>query len=107
VILCGVWVSYLNPTYHDSNLQNTTVPTWLEFLQGTTPFNLNIEITDLPTGQLAEATIAGFDSTGRPNSGTLYLDIDANGLGWYIDPTPWNNSEYSQTLTDRLPRHRR
>jgi hypothetical protein len=63
-------------------------------------FNFNIEIADLPTGQLAEANITGFDPTGRPNSGTLYLDTDANGLGWYIDPTPWDNSEFSQTLTD-------
>ena len=85
---------------HNPNLQNTTVPTWLEFLQGTTPFNLNIEITDLPTGQLAEANIIGYDPTGRPNAGTLYLDTDANGLGWYIDPTPWNNSEFAQSLTD-------
>jgi hypothetical protein len=85
---------------HNFSLQNTTVPSWLEFLQGTSPFNLNIEIADLPTGQLAEATITGFDPTGRPNSGTLYLDVDANGLGWYIDPTPWDNTEYSQTLTD-------
>jgi hypothetical protein len=69
-------------------------------LQGTTPFNLNIEIKDLPTGQLAEANITGYDPTGRPNAGTLYLDTDANCLGWYIDPTPWDNSEYSQTLTD-------
>jgi hypothetical protein len=38
---------------HNFNLQNTTIPTWTEFLTGTTPFNLNIEITDLPTGQLA------------------------------------------------------
>jgi hypothetical protein len=37
-------------TGHNFNLQNTTVPTWLESLQGTTPFNLNIEIKDLPTG---------------------------------------------------------
>jgi hypothetical protein len=85
---------------HNYNLQNTAVPTWLEFLQGTSPFNLNIEITDLPTGQLAEANITGFDLTGYPNAGTLYLDTDANGLGWFIDPTPWDNTEYSQTLTD-------
>jgi hypothetical protein len=38
---------------HNFNLQNTTIPTWTEFLTGTTPFNLNIEITDRPTGQLA------------------------------------------------------
>jgi DNA/RNA endonuclease G (NUC1) len=85
---------------HNFSLQNTTVPTWLEYLQGTTPFNLNIEIADLPTGQLAEANITGFDPTGHPNSGTLYLDTDANGLGWYIDSTPWDNTEFSTSLTD-------
>jgi DNA/RNA endonuclease G (NUC1) len=68
---------------HNFNLQNTTIPTWTEFLTGTTPFNLNIEIIDLPTGQLAEANITGFDSNGRPVSGTLTLDTDANGLGWF------------------------
>jgi hypothetical protein len=85
---------------HNYNLQDTTVPTWLKFLQGPSLFNLNIEIADLPTGQLAEANITGFDPTGRPNSGTLVLDYNGNDLGWYIDPTPWDNSEYSQTLTD-------
>jgi hypothetical protein len=46
---------------HNFNLQNTTIPTWTEFLTGTTPFNLKIEITDLPTGQLAEGTATGYD----------------------------------------------
>ncbi len=84
---------------HNFSLQNTSVPTWVEFLQGSSPFNLNIEIADLPTGQLAEATITSFDPTGQPNSGTLYLDTDANGLGWFIDPTPWDNTEFSTTLS--------
>jgi hypothetical protein len=91
---------------HDStasvlyDINNTALILWNTYLQPTTPLNLNIEITDLPTGQLAEANITGFDPTGRPNSGTLYLDTDANGLGWYIDPTPWDNSEFSTSLTD-------
>jgi hypothetical protein len=76
---------------HNFSLQNTTIPTWTEFLTGTTPFNLKIEIIDLPTGQLAEANITHFDSNGRPTSGTLtHLlhrrcanDTDANGLGWF------------------------
>jgi hypothetical protein len=79
---------------HNFNLQNTTIPTWTEFLTGTTPFNLKIEITDLPTGQLAEANITHFDPTGLPTSGTLTLDTDANGLGWFIDSTPWDNAEF-------------
>jgi hypothetical protein len=66
---------------HNYNLQNTTVPTWLSYLGGTTPFNLNIAVTDLPTGQLAEAQLTGFDANGRPNAGTLLLDYNGNDLG--------------------------
>jgi hypothetical protein len=84
---------------HNPNLQNTTVPTWTEFLQSPTPFNLKIEIQDLPTGQLAEGTITGYDTNGRPNSGTLTLDTDGNSLGWFIDTTPDDNTEFDQTLT--------
>jgi hypothetical protein len=84
---------------HNFNLQNTTVPTWTEFLQSPTPFNLKIEIQDLPTGQLAEAAITGYDTNGRPNSGTLTLDTDGNSLGWFIDTTPDDNTEFDQTLT--------
>jgi DNA/RNA endonuclease G (NUC1) len=51
---------------HNYSLQNTTVPTWLSFLTGTTPFNLNIAVTDLPTGQLAEAQLTGFAANGTP-----------------------------------------
>jgi hypothetical protein len=88
---------------HNFSLQNTTIPTWTEFLTGTTPFNLNIEILDRPTGQLAEANITHFDSNGRPASGTLtHLfhrrfanDTDANDLArslvtigkWWAMPT--------------------
>jgi PKD repeat protein len=84
---------------HNPNLQNTTVATWTEFLQSPTPFNLKIEIADLPTGQLAEGTITGYDTNNRPNSGTLTLDTDGNSLGWFIDTTPDDNSEFDQNLT--------
>jgi DNA/RNA endonuclease G (NUC1)/PKD repeat protein len=85
---------------HNPNLQNTTVPTWTEFLQSPTPFNLKIEVTDLPTGQLAEATVTGYDTFGRPNAGTLTLDTNGNSLGWFIDTTPEENSEFTTQLAD-------
>jgi hypothetical protein len=62
--------------------------------------NLTFDITDLPTGQLAEATITGYDSNGRPNSATISIDYDANGVGWFIDTTPGENSEFDKQLTD-------
>ena len=63
--------------------------------QTTTPINLNFNITNLPTGQLAEATITGYDQNGRPNKATISIDDDANGVGWFIDPTPQDNTEFT------------
>ncbi|YAF96599.1 MAG: hypothetical protein AB3A66_02650 [Nodularia sp. CChRGM 3473] len=63
-------------------------------------FNISFQITDLPTGQLAEAQITQFDQYDRPNGGTLLIDHNANGIGWFIDPTPWENSEFTTSLTD-------
>ncbi|NES94131.1 MAG: hypothetical protein F6K32_02710 [Desertifilum sp. SIO1I2] len=73
---------------------------WTSLLQPQTPLNINLLFTDLPTGQLAEAQITKFDPQGRPNGGTLLIDHNANGIGWYIDPTPFDHSEFSQPLTD-------
>jgi hypothetical protein len=84
---------------HNFNLQNTTVPTWTEFLQGHPSFNLNIEFSDLPVGQLADSSITSFNRQGTPIAGTLTLDTDANGLGWYLDPTPEDHIEYTTSLT--------
>ncbi|MEA5554597.1 hypothetical protein VB713_27080 [Anabaena cylindrica UHCC 0172] len=83
-------------TFLLTNIYSTAQTLW----QTATPINLNFEVTNLPTGQLAEAVITSYDSLGRPNGGTILIDNDANGLGWFIDPTPWENSEYSTTLTD-------
>ncbi len=82
------------------DLNNTALILWNTYLQSTTPLNLNLIIKDLPTGQLAEAQVTQFDSNGTPQGGNLLIDIDGNGLGWFIDTTPWENSEFSQTLTD-------
>jgi hypothetical protein len=78
-----------------SNFYSTAQTFW----HNTTPFNLKIEIADLPTGQLAESTINGYDTNNRPNSGTLTLDTDGNSLGWFIDTTPDDNTEFDQTLS--------
>jgi hypothetical protein len=45
---------------HNFNLQNTTISTWTEFLTGTTPFNLNIEITDRPTYDSRHNPVSSF-----------------------------------------------
>ncbi|MEO0848372.1 MAG: DNA/RNA non-specific endonuclease [Cyanobacteria bacterium J06648_1] len=81
-------------------LNNTATNIWSDLLQPQTQLDINFQITDLPTGQLAEATITGFNDSGVPNTGTIAIDHDANGVGWFIDRTPLDNSEFIAQDTD-------
>ena len=81
-------------------LNNSATNIWSDLLQPQTQLDIDFLITDLPTGQLAEATITGFDDSGVPNTGTILIDHDANGVGWFIDRTPLDNSEFTAQDTD-------
>lgn len=48
---------------------------------------------------LALATLTQF-TNGLPSAGTLTIDDDANGRGWFIDTTPWENSEFAIQNTE-------
>ncbi|MEP0801746.1 hypothetical protein NDI37_15740 [Funiculus sociatus GB2-A5] len=85
-----------------NNINNSATQIWSNLLTPQFPLDITLLFTDLPTGQLAEATITDFDSKGRPNGGTLLIDHNANGIGWYIDPTPLDNSEFNQPLVDTV-----
>jgi PKD repeat protein len=85
---------------HSSDPQLTSIYSTAQSIwHTTTDLNLNFEITNLPTGQLAEATITGYDQLGRPNAATISIDDDANGVGWFLDTTPQDNSEFTGTDT--------
>ncbi len=60
-----------------------------------TAIDLNFTITNLPTGQLAEGTINSYNPNGTPKTATITIDDDANGVGWFIDTTPQDNSEFT------------
>ena len=81
-------------------LNNTATNVWSDLLQTETQLDIDFRITDLPSGQLAEATITDFDDSGVPNAGTILIDHDANGVGWFIDSTPLDNSEFTAQNTD-------
>jgi hypothetical protein len=83
-----------NLSHDNTSLLTSIYSTAQSIWQTTTPINLNFAITNLPTGQLAEATITGYDTYGRPNTATITLDDDGNGLCWFIDTTPQDNSEF-------------
>jgi PKD repeat protein len=83
-----------------SVIESTAVSIWNNLVWPITPVNLKFEVTNLPTGQLAEASITGYDTYGTPNAATISIDDDANGVGWFIDTTPLDSSEFSTQLTD-------
>ncbi|NJO63026.1 MAG: PKD domain-containing protein [Richelia sp. RM2_1_2] len=72
----------------------------LNLFDPTNPFNLTLEVTDLPNGQLAEAQVTHYTDQGIPNGGKILIDHNANDVGWFIDPTPFDHSEFTQTLAD-------
>ena len=83
-----------------NELNNSATKIWSELLKSKTQPDIDFKIIDLPTGQLAEATITDFDENGVPNAGTIEIDHDANGVGWFIDETPLDNSEFIAQDTD-------
>jgi PKD domain/Bacterial Ig domain len=74
-----------------TDIYNTAQTLW----HTTTPIDLAFKIQDLPTGQLAEGTITSYNTNGTPKTATITIDNDANGVGWFIDTTPQNNSEFT------------
>jgi hypothetical protein len=53
--------------------------------------NLNIVVMDL-----------GGTTLGMQSGDTIYLDDDAAGHGWFIDSTPFDNSEFTRTAAGDL-----
>ena len=49
--------------------------------------NVSVQIADLPNGMLGEVS-------GK----TLYISPDAAGYGWFVDPTPDDDSEFADVL---------
>ncbi|WP_232432149.1 Ig-like domain-containing protein [Chamaesiphon minutus] len=86
-----------HPSHGNTSLLTSIYSTAQSIWHTKTSINLAFDITNLPTGQLAEATITGYDNLGRPNTATITIDDDANGVGWFIDSTPQDNIEFTGT----------
>ena len=55
--------------------------------------DVNLEIVELPGNQLAKADAS---------NNTIYLDVNAAGWGWFVDSTPFSNSEFDATEDPRI-----
>jgi hypothetical protein len=86
-----------NPVTSGTN-PDTALSYWAGLLNEDLPITLNVSLQDLPDGQLAEARIDAFGPDGLPSAGTIVLDINAAGIGWFVDTTPLDHSEFGITL---------
>jgi Pretoxin HINT domain len=81
-----------------STLATTALNVWSELLHGPLGIQLTVTFEDLPAGELGEAHIDDIGSNGLPTAGTILLSTDADGVGWYVDPTPLDNSAFATQL---------
>ncbi|QDV21278.1 hypothetical protein Pan153_59660 [Gimesia panareensis] len=78
-----------------SSVTQSTVETVLE----TTVAELSPQLTPEQQATLSQVDIEVVDlaegTLGRAAGGTIYIDVNASGYGWFVDATPDENSEYS------------
>jgi PKD domain/Bacterial Ig domain len=88
-------VDSLSISHDNTSLLTSIYSIAQTFWHTTTSIDLAFKIQDLPTGQLAEGTITSYNTNGTPKTATITIDNDANGVGWFLDTTPQDNSEFT------------
>jgi hypothetical protein len=81
---------YKRLSISDANaLASQALALWSEALGLSSLPDVQVRVRDLPAGQLASAS-------GK----VIVLDVDANGVGWFVDSTPWEHSEFQAGVLD-------
>lgn len=70
-----------------SRIESTAVNFWQSLLPDHQPLEVNFQIGDLNDGQIASAQVTKFSTTGLPIGGTITIDRDAQGAGWFSNAT--------------------
>jgi large repetitive protein len=52
--------------------------------------------------EIAQAQVTKFSPTGLPTGGTILIDRQAQGAGWFVDPTPLDWSEFTPFIGGTL-----
>ena len=74
---------------------STALAAWEAALGIALPLRVDLVISDLPDSFIASSTITAFGENGRPSAGIIVLDSTADGVGWYLDATPDDTSEFT------------
>ena len=79
-------------------IRETALNLWSGLLNASRPIQFTVRLQPLPTGELGEARIDAVGLEGLPTAGTIILSPNAAGLGWFVDDTPLDHSEFGTTL---------
>jgi len=80
------WVGSLcdvDGTLPTGELLDAATEIWREALGLEEPIDVQLVVREFADSRLGEAEILAVDDEGRPVIGRVFLDSDANGLGWY------------------------
>jgi hypothetical protein len=62
-------------------------------------YSVSISAGNLGAGTRGQTVINSIDPAGRPFNATITLDSVGGGPGWYFDPVPADNAEFTSLLT--------
>jgi hypothetical protein len=72
----------------------TALTVWSGLLSGPTSPQISVCFQHLGGGELGESRIDAVGPDGLPTAGTILISPNAAGVGWFVDPTPLDNSEF-------------
>lgn len=109
VLLTVTWGNRLTPTdtftVAERAVIDQAISLWNQILPGGIAFNLTVEGGSTSSVELGGNTLARTssyteDGSGNPASALIRVDHDAGNAGtWFIDPTPNDNSEFTNLAT--------
>lgn len=73
---------------------STALTLWSRLLGRDVAMEIDLVFDDLPADAISASRIWSVDALGVPTRGVITIDPTANGLGWFLDPTPFDNEEF-------------
>src|SRR5207244_4424745 len=91
----GPGAPVLPASFVSSGTESYLAMVWGNRLGSQPALRVNFLLEPLPGNELAEARVTKVDANGLPTEGVIVLSPDAAGVGWFIDPTPEDASEFT------------
>jgi hypothetical protein len=89
---------------HALSVASAAREAWNGLVPGGLPDSLIVDVVDLPGSRIAAANLVDASGDGVADTGVVLVDGDAGGVGWFVDATPEDNTEYGEAVGDNAHR---